>query len=203
MFIAKRKGASLSSMGDKVYKIGLIIGVLFHIILFAVWQKYVIKVPKFKKQKVVEVIDIPPTLNMKYTKFVEPDIPRPEIEIISDKLEKECVNLDEIPDWGISLPPKTEHQLFVTSYDKSPKLIKKIEPIYPELEHQSRTRIGTVILLVNIGIDGKVKKVKLLKGLSEGVIKQLWMLLNNGFMSQLTNIINQCQFGFFNLYLLN
>ena len=170
MFIAKRKGASLSSMGDKVYKIGLIIGVLFHIILFSVWQKYVIKVPKFKEQTVVEVIEIPPILKMNYTP--PPLVRRPTEPIISedaDISDNSTIDVTDLDPFRIVVPspePNVKRTHFV-EYDKDPVLIKMIKPVYPEIDRQAGVE-GIVILRIKIGTNGLVKSVGVLKGLTDG-----------------------------------
>jgi len=166
----RQTGASLSRMSDKIYYIGIVVGIIFHAAAFAIWQDYVMEAPKMREHKVVEVIDVPPTVKIKYTP--PPVVARPTVPIISDDASVseestiETTELDPFAPPAPPPPPKQPEGAFV-AYDKAPKLIKMVKPLYPELDRNAGVE-GIVILNIQIGTNGHVKNVKLLKGLSEG-----------------------------------
>jgi protein TonB len=172
----------------KVTRWAMGIAVVFHIIIFAMhWPSfasglsdaqekknkiYVVKQVKFKQPPPPKTQQIP---KPKTRKVAIPDPTPDEPEPIRDEDPDEDV--DYVPDENLVLgvpdappPPEPEGPIrFVVGGNiTEPQKLSGPNPIYPEAARRARIQ-GVVVLECTIGKDGRIQRVKVLRGLPLGL----------------------------------
>ncbi|MCK4233693.1 energy transducer TonB [candidate division WOR-3 bacterium] len=153
---------------SKLYsRISLLLSLLFFIALFHLIPHYSLHpfVPRIEKpieievdpEEIENVEELPPE--------IKPQLPieaESEEEIQKATIEKTAnfETFDKLP-----IQPKVDTPEFV-AYDTPPRPKNIIKPKYPEIAKQAGIE-GTVILKLLVDEDGKVLKVKVLKGLAK------------------------------------
>lgn len=163
----KNPDADLKLKYQKWFELSLVIALLFIIVLFYAFKRFEAGYNLAKSVDVqIESIDIPKTEQLqKPPPPARPAIPiESEDEDIPEDLTIEETEVDfnkaieELPP-----PPEEEEPIvpFAALSDK-PKVIRRVEPVYPELAKKAGIE-GRVIVKVLINTKGDVEKVQLLK----------------------------------------
>jgi len=170
----------------RILRIAGAVAVVFHIVLFLInfpemtksaladqrqKQKiFVVQQPKFKPPEVEKKIEI---LKPRVVRVPIPDPTPDEPEPIRE-LQTDDQLPDVIPDDAIfGVPdappaPVDEGPIRVGGQIKEPRKIKEVKPVYPEIARKARIE-GVVILEITVNKQGKVRDVKVLRGLAMGL----------------------------------
>lgn len=171
---------------SRILRIAGAVAVVFHIVLFLIHfpemtkaaladqrqkQKiYVVQQPKFKPPEVEKKIEI---LKPKVVKVPIPDPTPDEPEPIRE-LQTDDDLPDVVPDDAIfGVPdappaPVDEGPIRVGGQIKEPRKTREVKPLYPEIARKARIE-GVVILEITVSKQGKVRDVKVLRGLAMGL----------------------------------
>lgn len=171
---------------QRTLRIATVVAIIFHVILFVIkfpeWatktaeaqtQKpkiFVVQQPRFKPPEVQKQQEIlkPRTVRVPIPDPT-PDEPEPvrqfepEEQILETSLPSEAVFGD------IGPPPEPEPQgpIRVGGQIKMPKLIRKVNPVYPEIARKARIE-GVVILEIIVDKQGNVRDIRVLRPLGMG-----------------------------------
>jgi len=136
-------------------------------------QTRVKKLAAPEAQVTIQVEDIPIT---KQEIKKQRKAPKIAIPIAAEKEEvPDTVTIDntELIDTGyVPPPPKEEEAIDFFAVEKKPEIIKRVEPVYPELARQSGTE-GAVLLEIVIGKDGSVESAKVIQARPKGVFEDV------------------------------
>ncbi len=170
----------------RMLKIAGAVAVVFHIVLFLSplpemtkaaladqrqKQKiFVVQQPKFKPPEVEKKVEI---LKPRVVRVPIPDPTPDEPEPIRE-LQTDDQLPDVIPDDAIfGVPdappaPVDEGPIRVGGQIKEPRKTREVKPVYPEIARKARIE-GMVILEITVSKQGKVRDVKVLRGLAMGL----------------------------------
>ncbi|GAB4330980.1 MAG: energy transducer TonB [Calditrichia bacterium] len=168
MLIKKNPDVDLKLKYRKVLEAALIMAMLILVGVFYSFQKFEPSYTLEKKVDIkIETIEIPQTEQINRP----PPPARPTIPVASedeDFPEEETIEetdidftqpIDEPPP-----PPPQEEEPIVEFYalSEKPEVIKRVEPVYPELARKAGIE-GMVVVKVLIGTKGDVEKVEVIK----------------------------------------
>lgn len=170
----------------RILKIAGAVAVIFHIVLFLIHfpemtkaaladqrqkQKiFVVQQPKFKPPEVEKKVEIlKPRVVRVPIPDPTPDEPEPIRELQTDDQLPDLIPDDAI--FGVpDAPPAPvdEGPIRVGGQIKEPRKTREIKPVYPEIARKARIE-GVVILEITVSKQGKVRDVKVLRGLAMGL----------------------------------
>ncbi len=169
--IYKNPDVDLKLKYRKILEASLIIALVILIGVFYSFKKFE---PEYKLEKKVDIkietVDIPQTEQInRPPPPARPAIPvASEDEDIPDELTIEETEIDFTQPVGEEAPPppppEEEEEPIVEFYalSEKPEVIKRVEPVYPELARKAGIE-GMVVVKVLIGTKGDVEKVEVVK----------------------------------------
>ena len=115
----------------------------------------------------IETFDIPQTEQIKIPEPpARPSVPiASEDEFFDEDITIEDTDFDDFDDWDTPPPPPSEGpNVKFIPYDKPPRAIIQIKPIYPEIAQEAGIE-GTIYIQFFIDKKGNVKEAYVLKGI--------------------------------------
>ena len=115
----------------------------------------------------IETFDIPQTEQIKIPEPpARPSVPvASEDEFFDEDITIEDTDFDDFDDWDVPPPPSSGPKVkFIPSYDKPPKPIIPIKPVYPEIAQEAGIE-GTIYIQFFIDKKGRVTEAWVQKGI--------------------------------------
>ena len=158
---------SLRTTYSFIVRIASLISVTLLIVFLLLYPRFGGKTTlEEQAQIIIEQIDIPQTQQInRPPPPARPSIPiESESEDISDDLTMDEMDLESFEAWDAPPPPPEGPQVRFIPYDDPPVPKTPIRPKYPEIAQEAGIE-GTVYVEAFIDIKGRVKGVKIIKGI--------------------------------------
>jgi TonB family protein len=149
--------ASLRADYAKYLYIGLLAATLLHAAAFAFWPEYVPSVYKLRIE-ILPLIDVIPEYEVPpLPREIEPPVDLAEMIESDDADPGETIgpNFVNLKDLPVIKPPSIDGPPAFFGFDREPKLIRAVKPVYPEIARKAEVE-GSVAVLVTIDESGGV-----------------------------------------------
>jgi len=163
----KKPEADLRLKYRKVLEASMVIALILMIGIFYSFKKFesTLKLPE-QPNITIETIEIPQTQQIQKP----PPPSRPSIPVESDDedllddvtIQETDVKFEPLKNAPPPPPPEEDEVFEFFAVSQKPVLIKKVEPVYPDLARKAGIE-GTVVVTVTIGKTGKVEAAKIFK----------------------------------------
>lgn len=167
-FIYKEPDADLKLKWRRIFEASLVIALGLIIILFYSFKRFEASYKLEKKVDVkIQTVEIPQTEQI----HRPPPPSRPAIPVASEDesipedetIQETDINFNEMPEEAPPPPPEEEEPIVeFYALSEKPVVIKRVEPIYPELARKAGIE-GMVVVKVLINTKGDVEKVQVIK----------------------------------------
>ena len=158
---------SLKSQFPFIIRITGLFSVITLVLLFYFLPRFTTEILEQEfNQIIIEQIDIPQTQQIERPPPpARPSIPiESEDEDLADDITIEETDLGDFEAWDAPPPPPSGPQVRFIPYDDPPVPLTPIRPKYPEIAQEAGIE-GTVYIQAFIDIKGRVKELKVIKGI--------------------------------------
>ena len=158
---------SLKNQFPFIIRIMGLFSVITLVLLFYILPRFTTEILEQEfNQIIIEQIDIPQTQQIERPPPpARPSIPiESEDEDLADDITIEETDLGDFEAWDAPPPPPSGPQVRFIPYDDPPVPLTPIRPKYPEIAQEAGIE-GTVYIQAFIDIKGRVKELKVIKGI--------------------------------------